>query len=186
MLKPFMKKSLFLVLFLSLMFFKASELKAQETPTITLLPQELVEYNLPYPGLLPDNPLYFIKSVRDQLLLWITRDEVKKANLYLLLADKNLVMGKILWEKGNEDLSIKTLEKGERYFLTGVITLQTIKNREDLPPGLRDKFELSGKKHEIVLNSVKDLIIDERWLQSMETTLNLLHQAIQLNLKLKP
>ncbi|OGG21381.1 hypothetical protein A3D03_05675 [Candidatus Gottesmanbacteria bacterium RIFCSPHIGHO2_02_FULL_40_13] len=181
-----MKKSLFLVLFLGLMFYKVSEVNAQVTPTITPLPQELVEYNLPYPGLLPDNSLYFIKSFRDQLLLWTTRSEVKKANLYLLLADKNLVMGKTLWEKGNEDLSIRTFEKGERYLLTGVITLQTIKNREDLPPGLRDKFELSGKKHGIVLNSVKDLIKDERWVQSMETTLNLLHQAMQLNLKLKP
>ncbi len=180
-----MKKSLFLVLFLGLIFFKARVVIAQATPTISPLPQELIEYKLPYPGLLPDNSLYFIKSWRDQLLLWITQGEVKKANLYLLLADKNLVMGKILWEKGNEDLSLKTFEKGERYLLTGVIALQISKNREDLPPGLRDKFELSGKKHELVLNSVKDLIKDERWVQSMETSLNLLHQAMQLNLKLK-
>lgn len=171
---------------MGLIFFKASVVIAQVTPTISPLPQELIEYKLPYPGLLPDSPIYFIKSLRDQLLVWTTRGEVKKANLYLLLADKNLVMGKILWEKGNADLSIKTFEKGERYLLTGVLTLQTIKNKEDLPPGLRDKFELSGKKHEIVLNSVKDLAKEISIIQSIESTLNLLHQAMQLNLKLKP
>lgn len=180
-----MKKLLCLVLFLGLISFRASVALAQATPTVSPLPQELIEYKLPYPGLLPDSPIYFIKSLRDQLLVWTTRGEVKKANLYLLLADKNLVMGKTLWEKGNEDLSLKTFEKGERYLLTGVIVLETSKNREDLPPGLRDKFELSGKKHGIVLNSVKDLIKNESGVQSMETSLNLLHQAMQLNLKLK-
>ena len=30
-------------------------------------PQEKIAYNLPYPGLLPDNPLYLAKVVRDRI-----------------------------------------------------------------------------------------------------------------------
>ncbi|MBI3955391.1 hypothetical protein HY338_03025 [Candidatus Gottesmanbacteria bacterium] len=180
-----MKKLLLFLLFLGLLHTRSYKVIAQETPTSSPYPQELIEYNLPYAGLLPDSPIYFIKAVRDQILLWTTRGDIKKANLYLLLADKNLVMGKILWERGNEELSLKTFETGEQYLLSGVLTLQRSINREDLPPGLRDKFELSGRKHEIVLNSIKDLARDERWIQSVETSRNVLHQAMQLNLKLK-
>ena len=180
-----MKKLLLLLLFLSLLHSRSYKVIAQETPITSPYPQELVQYNLPYAGILPDSPIYFIKATRDQILLWTTRREIKKANLYLLLADKNLVMGKILWERGKEELSLKTFGKGEQYLLSGVLTLQKSKNREDLPPGLRDKFELSGKKHELVLSSIKDLARDEKWIQSIETSRNVLHQAMQLNLKLK-
>ena len=47
--------------------------------TITDNPQPKVLYNLPYPGLTPDNPLYFIKAVRDRIIDISTRDTLKKA-----------------------------------------------------------------------------------------------------------
>ena len=47
------------------------------------LDQPEVIYPLPYPGLLTDNPLYPLKEWRDSILIFTTRDNVKKAQLYL-------------------------------------------------------------------------------------------------------
>ena len=38
-----------------------------------------IEYYLPYPGVLPDSPLYKLKMVRDRVKLWITRDATRNA-----------------------------------------------------------------------------------------------------------
>ena len=56
--------------------------------TLVKTPQEKVIYNLPYPGLLPDNPLYITKIMRDKITDFLTRDNLKKAELYLLYSDK--------------------------------------------------------------------------------------------------
>jgi hypothetical protein len=50
------------------------------------------EYMLPYPGILPDHPLYFIKNFRDKLMEMLISDSVKKGQFYLLQSDKFLSM----------------------------------------------------------------------------------------------
>ena len=79
--------------------------------------QEKVVYTLPYPGLLPDHPLYLIKAVRDKLMELLTRDHIKKANLYLLFSDKRVNMAMSLTKKGKNKLATTTFSKGEKYFL---------------------------------------------------------------------
>ena len=78
--------------------------------------QEKISYTLPYPGILPDHPLYFIKAIRDQLLQMRTRDNIKKAEVYLLLSDKRVAMTLSLAKKGKDKLAITTFSKGEKYF----------------------------------------------------------------------
>src|SRR3989337_1880549 len=60
-----------------------------------------IDYYLPYPGLLPDHPLYWLKMVRDRVRLWLAFNQVKKAELLLLYADKRLGASKAVAE-GNK------------------------------------------------------------------------------------
>jgi hypothetical protein len=78
--------------------------------------QEKISYHLPYPGILPDHPLYFIKGIRDQLLQFKTRENIKKAELYLLLSDKRVSMSIELSKKGKDKLAITTFSNAEKYF----------------------------------------------------------------------
>ena len=64
--------------------------------TLVKAPQEKVIYNLPYPGLLPDSPLYITKIARDRITDFLTRDNLKKAELYLLYSDKRASMSLVL------------------------------------------------------------------------------------------
>lgn len=136
-----------------------------------------IEYNLTYPGLLPDHPLYAIKTLRDRMLEWLTRDNIKKIHLYLLLSDKRLTMGKTLIEKGNNQLGITTFSKGEKYLLLAATTMVTLKSHQDLPPGLSDKLALAARKHDEVIRESLSKITNDNEKNSLNEALSINHQA---------
>ncbi|MCL5798089.1 MAG: DUF5667 domain-containing protein [Patescibacteria group bacterium] len=148
-------------------------------PSITLTPTPSVEYTLPYPGILPDSPLYFLKVLRDHILLFFTKDSVRKVQLNLLFSDKRLVMGQQLWDKNEYNLSIDTITKGEKYLLTAAVELNDIKKTGDLPPGLADKLDLAAKKHEEIINGINANSNDKNYSKRLLDALGVTHQAIQ-------
>ena len=81
-----------------------------------------VEYYLPYPGVLPDSPLYRLKVARDWVQLWLTFDEGKKAQRELLYADKRVNAAKALIEGGKPGLGVSTATKAEKYLEKAVDT----------------------------------------------------------------
>lgn len=167
-------KILFLILLLLTTF---NLFPAQNVFGVT--PTPTIEYALPYPGILPDNPLYPLKVMRDKILLFFTRDPVRKAQLNLLMADKRLVMGQFLWEKGKSDLSINTITKGEKYLLLSSLGLWELKKQNNLPPGLSDKIDLAGKKHEEVITKLITSTSDENYRKRLNDALGITHQARQ-------
>src|SRR5580692_5886046 len=68
-----------------------------------------VDYQLPYPGLLPDNPLYFLKMIRDNLTAFFIGKPLDKAQFDLLQSDKDVQSGYLLvtQEAGKGDLALK-------------------------------------------------------------------------------
>lgn len=142
-------------------------------------PTPAVEYDLPFAGLLPDHPLYLLKASRDRILLFFTHDPVKNLQLKLLFADKRLVMGRLLWEKGSYDLSTSTFIKAEKYLLTTSLDLGMLKKQNNLPPGLTDKLESAAKKHEELIMQQFITITDETQKQNLNQALGINHQAMQ-------
>ena len=55
-----------------------------------MTPTPTPNYLLPYPGMLPDNPLYMLKAMRDRVINFLIADSQKKAEFYLLQSDKRL------------------------------------------------------------------------------------------------
>lgn len=116
--------------------------------------QETVLYNLPYPGILPDNPLYIVKAIRDQLLIFGTRDNIKKAELYLLLSDKRIAMAVALAKKGKEKQAIEVAGKAEKYFIKIPQLLTDAKKQgSGNPPGSIVTLKLSNAKHREILET---------------------------------
>lgn len=74
-----------------------------------------VEYSLPYPGILPDHPLWFTKAARDKVWLVSVRDPLERASVTLFLADKRLMAAKQLFDKGQTGLGVATAIKAEKY-----------------------------------------------------------------------
>lgn len=113
------------------------------------------EYQLPYPGLLPDNPLYKIKAFRDRLIEFLISDPIKKAEFDLLAADKRLAIGIALFDKKKFDLAESTISKGENYFDEGIKNLETArKEGRQIDPSLIVAYDSSTKKHREILEGL--------------------------------
>lgn len=116
---------------------------------------EDVAYELPYPGILPDHPLYPIKIVRDRIVEFATRDYMKKAQLYVNYADKRIAMAQALAKKGKTRQAVSTLSKAEKYALKIPPLLETSKKQGVSPESdFVLKIKLSNEKHRQVIEQM--------------------------------
>ena len=141
-------------------------------------PQEKIAYNLPYPGLLPDSPLYFVKIARDRITDFLTRDNFKRAELYLLYSDKRAAMSLILARKGKSQLAIDTFTKGEKYFLKIPDLLKSIKKQGgQAPSNFLETLKLSNAKHKEIVDELIKIL--PQGLDQSLTQLSDLNQQIK-------
>jgi len=112
-----------------------------------------IVYDLPYPGILPDHPLYFVKAIRDQINLFFTREYQKKAETYLLYSDKRVAASVLLLENGKEKAALDTLAKGEKYFFKIPFLInQAKKQGQSFPKELVQKIKTANEKHAEVID----------------------------------
>lgn len=122
---------------------------------IATTPDNKVVYQLPYPGILPDHPLYLLKTTRDKIQVFLTRDNLKKAHLYLLYSDKRLAMAQALEKKGKTSLALSTLSKGEKYFLKIPPLLEQASEQGTSPSAeFVDIVKTSNDKHKEVITEM--------------------------------
>lgn len=113
-----------------------------------------VEYYLPYPGILPDNPLYKLKMVRDRLKLWMTFNESDKAKLELAYADKRINAAMALAAGNKMDLAVTTATKAEKYLEQSTNrVIKLIKTGQDEKSQLLN-LEKAVSKHLEVLEEI--------------------------------
>lgn len=114
-----------------------------------------VEYTLPYPGILPDHPLYFIKKFRDFVMEKLIADPVRKIEFYVLQGDKLTNMGTFLTEKGKDALAFETVTLGAERMETAISTATTLKAEgKEIPAYLIEKLTNASKKHQEVVNAL--------------------------------
>lgn len=120
-------------------------------------PVQAIEYQLPYPGILPDHPLYPLKVLRDRILDFLIRDPARKADFYLLMADKRLNMGIMLTEKKKFELAETTVSKGEKYLLKGVEHIEMVNSKDAavIPDGTVSTYKIAAAKHAEAIKSLQ-------------------------------
>lgn len=92
-----MKRAFLIIIFLALVSFTGIVL-AQTT-------------ELPDPGILPDNPFYFLKSFFEEMGTFFTIGELAKTERFLNLAEKRLAEAKALAEKGKSEVAERTMNR---------------------------------------------------------------------------
>ena len=123
------------------------------TPSPTQAPKE-IEYTLPYPGILPNNPLFIAKTIRDRLQEVFTLNPLRKAEFYLLQADKKLSSSLILFGLGKEDMAEKMLSKSQDYLEKAIDGEETAKNSSESLLELSGKIKQSSKKQSELINGL--------------------------------
>lgn len=153
----FRKVIVFFTTFFLLVFFTSFGF-AQEEKKATPAGSAEIEYTLPYPGILPGHPLYFLKMARDRVLGWFITDPLKKAEYNLLMADKRLNSGLFLLEKGQTTLAESTFSKGEKYLEKALDEAQKAKAAGHDTTALMSRLSLATLKHQEVLSEVLEKV----------------------------
>jgi len=120
---------------------------------------ETVEYNLPYPGILNDHPLYFLKKFRDQFLDFIISDPLKKAEFYLLQSDKFLAMSMMHESTKNYEQLLITAQLSADFLQKTVNKIMEIRKDGVMPSALLTEKVIKSKiKHnEVFLKMGKSI-----------------------------
>lgn len=121
------------------------------------VPVERVDYYLPYPGILPDHPMYWLKMIRDRVQLWLVSDSEAKTEKLLVSADKRLGAGFQLIEGNKISLGVTTLTKAEKYLEQAAQLGVSLEGAQEL----QGRLEKATKKHTEVLRLIRDKIGDE-------------------------
>lgn len=143
------KKTVLLILFF--FFFVGSTFAQEVSPTLTPTPIP-VKYNLAFPGMLPDHPLYKLKVLRDKVTLFLTRDPMKRAGYHLLLADKRIHMAAMLVDKEKIELAKETALKGENEYTLLVFLFKDVVKKPD--KNFYERLEKASLKHQEVLKQM--------------------------------
>lgn len=142
----------FFLLLLSFFLFSFAGRVSAQTPTIT--PEvKKVDYIMPYPGILPDHPLYPLKAIRDKIYDSLLTDLIKKTEFKLLMADKRVIMTQKLLEKGRPELAETTMSKASKYYEEAVLTLYKARNQGRDTLKQTTKLIDSAKKYEELVSS---------------------------------
>lgn len=136
--------------------------------------EEREDYSLPYTGILPDHPLYFLKMIRDRIQLWLTRDTLKRADLLLHYADKRISASLDLAEKGKAGLAVTTATKAEKYLDRSLTEVMNLDSSDSEVVELYRKLYMASFKHKLVIFGIRSRIPTETTdvLNSMEQICN--------------
>lgn len=119
------------------------------------------DYPLPYPGILPDHPLYFLKMIRDRVQLWLTRDSLARAELQLHYGDKRIAAALELAEQGKAGLAVSTASKAEGYLELAIKEAERAGEAGKDTSGFWEKVARASRKHNKVLVGVESRVPDE-------------------------
>lgn len=147
----------FIISILFLVFI--SKVSAQESTmssSLTASPaSQTSSYLLPYPGILPNSPFYFLKTTRDRVISFLISDPVKKADFDILQADKRLNAAISLFKLGNQSLAETTIAKGENYFDDAFSRVAEAKKQGMDVNDVVNKLSFSLNKHGEVLRTLQ-------------------------------
>jgi hypothetical protein len=117
-----------------------------------------VDYVLPYPGILADHPLYFLKKLRDQILEKLISDPTKKTEFYILQSDKQLNAGIFLAMKGKTQLAATQFSEEIRFMKLAVTQTAVFKGQGKSVPGyIVERLNTSMTKHiELLTDQAKN------------------------------
>jgi hypothetical protein len=166
-----MRKTLILIvisMFVSLLFVPGTVLAAGTTsfsvqatspplsqPSESASKPDSSTYLLPFPGMLPDNPFYFLKLFRDFIMDTLINDPYKRVEFNVLQSDKRLSMGLALFNNGNVPLAIQQFTEGQKYLEKTTSSLIDRKSATlNVPTYLVDELDDSLYKHIQVLTDL--------------------------------
>lgn len=110
---------------------------------------EPVVYTLPYPGILPDHPLYMLKKFRDSILEILITDPKRKVEFYILQSDKEISAADFLSNKGKHLQVVDSVARAIAFKQKAISLSKDIKSQgKEFPGFLIEKITNSIQKQQ--------------------------------------
>lgn len=181
--------SLILTILLLLAVFRPAQ--AQEmtpiptpTPTVTEAPTETED-----PGILPDSPFYFLKTVWEKIQEFLTLDPLKKAELHLRFAQRRLEETQKMCEKGKCGIAEKWLERFQEKIEIATRSAERAQEAGRDVTALVEKLQENLARQQAVLDRVIEKAPEPAkgaLLKAKENSARGINQAIESITKEKP
>lgn len=137
--------AIFLCIFSIALASEAAPVSPNPTPSPTV-------YALPYPGLLPGHPLYFLKLLRDRILLFLISNPVRQVEFRILLADKRLNSAIYLIDQDKPELGVRIAGEAVAYLEEAEKLLFEIPAGTPEINNIKDRFEKSWAIHREIIS----------------------------------
>ena len=125
--------------------------------------KQVREYSLAYPGMLPDNPMYFIKATRDRIVEFLISDPLKKAQFHLLQTDKRIAAVSYLVPQRKESKYVEEeLKLAEKYFLLTLEDLKRAKEQNIAVDDTTSRMRIAVRKYQLILTDLQKQAKDEQ------------------------
>ena len=134
---------------------------------------EVNSYQLPYPGMLPDNPLYFLKVFRDDLTALFLGKPLDKAEFDLLQSDKNVEASYLLvtQQQGKAALAWTTFSTAQDYFDQAISQTESAQKQGYSVKDISKRLATANQKHVQTLQAVAQQT-NQKNSQAFQTELN--------------
>ncbi len=132
--------------------------------TLQVTQQSSSEYVLPYPGILPDHPLYTLKNFRDSILELLISDPARKIDFYILQSDKEISAAQLLSVNGKNAYVKQTVEHATVYKEKALLQAKAIKSQgKEVPSFLIERLTHSiQKQNDIIIELVQNSDADTK------------------------
>ncbi len=156
------RATLFLIFCLLFIVISPASAAENKVNSKTPMSEARIDYQFPWPGILPDHPLYKLKVARNKLIYKIIYNPMKRVEFDLLMADKTLYASKLLLEKGQGELAKETALKGENYFSVLVSDYGTVlAKKQKLPFNLYQKIDKAYQAHQQLIKYLRENATEE-------------------------
>ena len=146
------QKILSIVAVVSFLLIGAVTTHAQQPATEPTPTPSIVQYDLAFPGILPDHPLYKVKVLRDKLQILFIADPQKRMAFLLRQADKGMLATAMLVDKHNIPLAHETALKAEHNI---TFLIDVLRAWGTIPPNdFVERIRTATAKHQEVLASL--------------------------------
>lgn len=121
------------------------------------------EYALPYPGILPDHPLYFLKKFRDSVLEKLINEPIRKLEFYILQSDKELNAAIFLSSAGKNGYVNDVMSRSVQFKEKAIESAKGFKqNNKEIPGYIVERITNSLQKQQDVLSEMMTSAGDEQ------------------------
>lgn len=117
--------------------------------------------DLPDPGMLPDSPFYFLKSLSENIGTIFTFGDNAKAGRFLNLSEKRLSEAKALADKGNTEMAERAIERYQEQVENALSRAERARERGEDTDDILTRVSEATLRHQETLADVYEKVPEE-------------------------